>query len=268
MYKSDKRRPDYDHEILTMCQRDNLFMNIFFDKITTLHRGKKKIATFSKMNKPKVAIFNQHHKLILITHNDSSATLWDLNDNMIAIFNHSFDIKNAKFFREQDTFCILVESAESNVNNLLLWRKHFYKNESIKQVLLRKVLNLYVKTKKRKSVANIEQMNTFLESVAEAFNLDSKELISIWDTFNMKQKPITNIEQVNKFCESAADFEYEKENFESDDFENLIEKFNNLDSKERISIVKEKVNNKFNNEFNNDSIKRAIFNNIMKRAIK
>ena len=150
--------------------KNSLFMNIVSEKTITLYKDTKKIATFSEMRKPKTTIFNRHNNLVLNTYDDRSAELWDLNNNKVATFKHSFDIKNARFVNEQNTFCV---SVQGNVNNslqtIVLWRKHCF---DPKQVLLIKVLNLYVKTKKRKSVTNIEKVNTFLKSVAEAFNLD------------------------------------------------------------------------------------------------
>ncbi len=179
--------------------------------ITELYDRNKLIANFSEMSKPDITVFNPRQKLVLNTYNEFSAELWNFDDNKIAIFKHSYDILNAAFVEKQNSVCVSIirytdnhdfddpVDSDNGKQTVVLWKKH---KSTFEQVLLRKLLNLYVQSTKRNPVKNIEQINTFFKNIEDEFKLYPKELIKIWETFE------------------------------------------------------------------NDKIKRAIFNNIMKRAIK
>ena len=112
--------------------------------------------------------FNQAGTRILTSSDDNTATLCNFKGEKRTTFNHQDWVNTAVFHPIKN---LVLTATTTNDYTAILWKE--YKptiNWVLEQVLLRKVLNLYVETSKREPVKCIKQINTFFECIANKFN--------------------------------------------------------------------------------------------------
>jgi len=158
----------------------------------------KQIATFEHLKKPKNAMFNPNNKLVFITFN-KTATLLNLNGTKLATFKHQHELITAFFDTDQKVFTLLNKSTLHKDKTIVVWKKYQpIHQKALEQVLLKKLLHLYVETAKRKPVGNIKQINTFFEHVEKEFHLNKNELIKIWNNFDNKKMKLVIFNDIMK----------------------------------------------------------------------
>ena len=143
----------------------------------------EEIAVFKHGGKVNSIKFSPSGKLIATASHDNAVVLWNLKADKLATLVHQLNVGSLKFINDELIF------TGSDDKTAVLWKKYkLIGNCALEQVLLGKLLRRFVQSPEREPVKNIEQINTFFEHVAEAFNLDSKELISIWGTFSKEMR--------------------------------------------------------------------------------